>query len=379
LTVEPLTPLPAPNLHSQLEEIPTEGVGFGRRTAAYVIDYLLVLGVTYVASLLLTSIEPGLLWLVERFFHVAPYFGEQSKSIVYIVSLGVSLLYMILFEWICSATPGKLILGMRVVMEDGQPCRLGPAILRGLLLFIDGLIMGIPAYQSMRRGPENQRLGDRAAGTMVVRANQVAHPRNHLGLRTALVSIFFSIMLTLGYAGAILTAITDYRELIVDHADQINLQLEDLGSQYTLQKELGNEALSGGSRWDANQRLYRSTKLTVESCVVLFRTYAGDPDQDLINNLRDYVSEEFDPAEIAIEPPVEAELGDRGWIIRFSDPQTENVGYGILFMRKNVYVRMVFFGTPDIIEYKGAQDIAQNIDQRIVTGDYSVGPLDTIN
>lgn len=75
--------------------------------------------------------------------------------------------YFLLFEWLYGATPGKLLLNMRVVKTDGRPCDMKAAAVRGLLRYVDVMVLGLVAILLMRR-PPHRRLGDRAAGTMVV-------------------------------------------------------------------------------------------------------------------------------------------------------------------------------------------------------------------
>ena len=79
-------------------------------------------------------------------------------------------LYWTLFEWFFGATPGKAILGMRVVKESGEPCDLKAALIRALYRYIDGIVFGAVAYSTMK-APFYQRYGDRSAKTIVVAAD----------------------------------------------------------------------------------------------------------------------------------------------------------------------------------------------------------------
>ena len=79
--------------------------------------------------------------------------------------------YFILFEWLLSATPGKIILGVKVVRADGSPYTFVNALMRNLLRFIDGLpFLYLVGLVSVAVTQKRQRLGDLAAGTIVVRA-----------------------------------------------------------------------------------------------------------------------------------------------------------------------------------------------------------------
>lgn len=97
----------------------------------------------------------------------------SSTLLLVVVPLVVILqwLYFTLFEaFMGGRTPGKAIVGLRVVSEDGTPATLAQVAIRNLLRIIDSLPSfygaGIVAIFVDRR---HRRLGDLAAGTVVVR------------------------------------------------------------------------------------------------------------------------------------------------------------------------------------------------------------------
>jgi len=102
---------------------------------------------------------------------------------VAIVLLGASFIgYFLICEWRWGATIGKRALRARVVTEYGAPIGFADSVTRNLLRIVDFLpfmyvLGGILAITSSR----SQRLGDRAAGTVVVRppkgAQQAAVPQ----------------------------------------------------------------------------------------------------------------------------------------------------------------------------------------------------------
>jgi uncharacterized RDD family membrane protein YckC len=106
-------------------------------------------------------------------------FDEESTQCLDIVTaLIIGAVYFAVFEWLYGATPGKAVLGMRVVRENGEPCSLGPAFTRALLRYVDGLLFGLPALATMKE-PLHQRIGDKAAKTVVVSAQDpiIQQPR----------------------------------------------------------------------------------------------------------------------------------------------------------------------------------------------------------
>jgi len=72
-------------------------------------------------------------------------------------------------------TPGKEVMGLRVVLEGGLPVDFKAATIRTVLGLIDGpLTLFIVGTVSIIVSPRNQRLGDIAAGTLVIRERTAA-------------------------------------------------------------------------------------------------------------------------------------------------------------------------------------------------------------
>jgi hypothetical protein len=66
-------------------------------------------------------------------------------------------------------SPGKRIIGIRVVMGDGSPVSAGASFIRNLLRFIDGYVgLYLIALLSASASQAFRRPGDWAAGTLVI-------------------------------------------------------------------------------------------------------------------------------------------------------------------------------------------------------------------
>jgi uncharacterized RDD family membrane protein YckC len=92
-------------------------------------------------------------------------------AIIIFVVFFVFVLYFAVFESVTHGqTPGKRLLNLRVVREDGQPLSPVDAILRNLIRLID-LFPGVYATGmiTMVLNDRSKRLGDFAAGTIVIR------------------------------------------------------------------------------------------------------------------------------------------------------------------------------------------------------------------
>jgi len=77
--------------------------------------------------------------------------------------------YFIVMEAMWGATLGKLLFRLRVVKTDGSPISWSDSVIRNLLRIIDGLFAYLVGAILIWNSPLHQRLGDRAAKTVVVR------------------------------------------------------------------------------------------------------------------------------------------------------------------------------------------------------------------
>jgi uncharacterized RDD family membrane protein YckC len=86
--------------------------------------------------------------------------------------------YFIVFELAWNGqSPGKRLLGLRVIRDGGFPVDAGASVIRNLVRILEASLgfYAISAVVTLL-SPENKRLGDFAAGTIVVRDNAAAVP-----------------------------------------------------------------------------------------------------------------------------------------------------------------------------------------------------------
>lgn len=103
------------------------------------------------------------------------------------IGLGIFLVGLFLIEWFYPVffevlnqgqTPGKWAVGLRVLGTDGLPVTWSQAMVRSLLMTVDFLPVGYAAgVAAMLLGRHAQRLGDLAAGTLVVHLAARPGPR----------------------------------------------------------------------------------------------------------------------------------------------------------------------------------------------------------
>ena len=83
----------------------------------------------------------------------------------------VFLAYYVFFEaYKNGQTPGKMAVKIKVVKVSGEPIDIGEALIRNILRIIDGLIFYLIGFIILSMSDKKQRLGDMAAGTIVVKA-----------------------------------------------------------------------------------------------------------------------------------------------------------------------------------------------------------------
>lgn len=141
--------------------------GIGNRAWALLIDYhvLAVILVGFFLAWSIVSIQLGDFWV--------DIFGTAVTlwlmAIAFLVSFIVYISYFVFFEtlWF-GQTPGKRIAKIRVVRDDGRLIGLQQATLRALLRPFDEILF-IGAFLIML-GRREKRLGDLAAGTIVIQA-----------------------------------------------------------------------------------------------------------------------------------------------------------------------------------------------------------------
>jgi uncharacterized RDD family membrane protein YckC len=96
--------------------------------------------------------------------------GGAISGIGFLLGLVGTLLYWFLLEGLWGGyTVGKKLFGIKVVEEDGRECTLSSSFVRNLLEIIDGLFYYLIGFIVMAISDKRQRIGDRLAGTTVVR------------------------------------------------------------------------------------------------------------------------------------------------------------------------------------------------------------------
>ena len=135
----------------------------GSRLAAAVLDTLLI----WMGALFLVFLNASLIG--EGASEASGWAAAFLILLLFLLFWG----YFALFEAVNGGrTPGKQALGIRVVMDTGRPITGAAAVVRNLVRLLDcyfPLLPALPALLMMFLQKSNKRLGDIAAGTIVVR------------------------------------------------------------------------------------------------------------------------------------------------------------------------------------------------------------------
>jgi len=158
------------------------------RMLAYAVDVVCI--ATMAMAVLFIVVNPLLLlqlaverldqtWLVnlsdpEEIVEAMQGMMLMLVSVLLLVQLIAETAYFVFFETLAGGrSPGKMLVGLRVVTDSGMAVGLPHALARNLLRFIDILattyLVGLCA---MLLSSRNKRLGDLAAGTIVVRLDR---------------------------------------------------------------------------------------------------------------------------------------------------------------------------------------------------------------
>jgi uncharacterized RDD family membrane protein YckC len=115
----------------------------------------------------------GPAFLVDTFLvsiPVALVLGSHAPLLTMILAtLAAEFVYFSFCEGVLGTTLGKRVFGLRVVRAaDGRPCGPLAAVVRTLLRLVDNILLSLPGITFIVSSPRRQRLGDRAAKTLVV-------------------------------------------------------------------------------------------------------------------------------------------------------------------------------------------------------------------
>lgn len=125
----------------------------GRRVIQYIVDYILA------------GIIPGL-----------AYFLLDRGSLHWVGWLLATVISLAVYYWYWVVRPhghhgqtfGMQLFHLRVISKHGGPASTAQLLIRGILLIVDTLFFGLVGWLTMMFSRYRQRIGDHAAGTLVI-------------------------------------------------------------------------------------------------------------------------------------------------------------------------------------------------------------------
>jgi uncharacterized RDD family membrane protein YckC len=166
----PMPPAPMPATAPPAyfgEEAPIEGepAGFWIRFLAYLIDSVII------------SVLMGIIWAPTMFLTMRSAMSESGPGplaailpfLAFVLTMAASLGYILWFWANKGATPGKKMLGLRIVREDGEePLGWGTAFMRLVGYMVSGFILYI-GFLMIAFNPDKMGLHDKIAKTRVLK------------------------------------------------------------------------------------------------------------------------------------------------------------------------------------------------------------------
>jgi uncharacterized RDD family membrane protein YckC len=145
--------------------------GIGSRFLAALVDYILIACLLLVVNLVAGFV---LFLAIQRYVEYldrTPDWAYWAIGWLGLIAFLFQYGYFIFFEVIWSGqTPGKRIVRLRVVRSNGLPIAAGEAMIRNVVRIVDSIPVGYGVgLVAMFADGQSRRLGDIAAGTLVIR------------------------------------------------------------------------------------------------------------------------------------------------------------------------------------------------------------------
>ena len=140
----------------QIDQTPANA---GERMIARIVDYILLGVYCFAIAVCINIISDGV-----------SYFTDDMVIVCYVIFMLPVMFYSLIWELFNRGqSPGKKLFGIRVVMKDGTTPQLSAYLLRWLMLIVDIYLFQCIGILSILLTKNSQRLGDLAAGTLVIK------------------------------------------------------------------------------------------------------------------------------------------------------------------------------------------------------------------
>jgi uncharacterized RDD family membrane protein YckC len=152
----------------------------GQRVGALLLDLIPQYGFAAILFALMAEHRPGIGTGSGQPTHLTindhSIVGGGKVTLFLVLWLAFSFVYNACLEGTKGWTPGKLVLGIRVVDAGGQVPGVGKAAVRWVFWFVDAIFFWVVAFVTALATRDNQRVGDLVAKTYVVRKDAAGQP-----------------------------------------------------------------------------------------------------------------------------------------------------------------------------------------------------------
>ncbi|MFH2020076.1 MAG: RDD family protein [archaeon] len=200
-----------------------EYVGFGTRFVSYMIDTIILFLIGYAVQVMMGNNYIATLISAKTLEDIANM--NPNGFLTNIIGFVVSFAYFVGF-WAMNggATPGKVLLGLKIVSKDGKSINLSTSLLRYVGFLVSNILFGI-GFIWILFDKEKQGLHDKIAATYVVRTGR----DQTLGTIIAIVALLFYMCL-MGYViyKSYIIAINNLpsAETIYNNQNELNISAE---------------------------------------------------------------------------------------------------------------------------------------------------------
>ena len=147
-----------------------EYAGFGIRFLAWLIDFFILFFLSFIIGFIFRGFTYLIGW--SGAYLIIGWGGVSFDFIDYFLGFVTDLLYLTLF-WSSSfqGTPGKILLGLKIVDANGNKISYSAALIRYISTIISSLLLGI-GYLLIIFDGKKQALHDKLASTYVIKVKK---------------------------------------------------------------------------------------------------------------------------------------------------------------------------------------------------------------
>ena len=232
--------------------------GFGIRFLAYWVDFIILFPLGFIIQQMIGN-NPFAIFQSQTLSELQKVQTSASSPLGVLISLGCALAFFLIF-WVNydGATPGKKLLGIKIVKVDGKKLTYPVAFIRyiGYMISAATIFFFGLGYLWIIWDKKKQALHDKIAGTIVVRTEK--KPQTALAVLLTLAAMF----LLFGYMGAAM-----FKGFTLGMQEVQKKKLNSIPAQ-NLQQNKESMAPEAKVHYDKTQTLFKQLQTTTDSATI---------------------------------------------------------------------------------------------------------------